>query len=73
MLVALRNPYHSAILPALGAMGGFGLMRRLCRQRALVLAYHGVVSDDDPELATTNKNHVGSRAFRWQMEHLRRH
>jgi peptidoglycan/xylan/chitin deacetylase (PgdA/CDA1 family) len=68
-----KQTYRSAGLPLLGMLGGFGLLRRIRRDSALVLMYHGVVDTHGDRGLLTNVTQVDTESFAWQIRFLRDH
>jgi len=68
-----KQTYRSAGLPLLGMLGGFDLLRRIRRDSALILMYHGVIDTHGDRGLLTNVTQVDTESFAWQIRFLRNH
>ena len=68
-----KQTYRSAGLPLVGMLGGFGLLRRIRRDSALLLMYHGVIDTHGDRGLLTNVTQVDTESFDWQIRFLRDH
>jgi len=66
-----KQTYRSIGLPLLGMAGGFDLLRRVRRDSALVLMYHGVIDTGGDRSLLTNVNQVDTASFSWQIQYLK--
>jgi peptidoglycan/xylan/chitin deacetylase (PgdA/CDA1 family) len=68
-----KQAYRSVGLPLFGKLGGFHLLRRIQRDSALILMYHGVIDTRSNRGLLTNVNQVDTVSFAWQMRFLKDH
>jgi len=68
-----KQTYRSVGLPLIGMLGGFDLFRRIRRDSALILMYHGVIDTRGDRGLLTNVNQVDTESFTWQVRFLRDH
>jgi peptidoglycan/xylan/chitin deacetylase (PgdA/CDA1 family) len=68
-----KQTYRSIGLPLLDMLGGFDLLRRVRRDSALVLMYHGVIDTRGDRGLLTNVTQVDTESLSWQIRFLRDH
>ena len=68
----IRSIAKSVLFTGARRLGMNALLRRASKGRPLVLAYHGVVSDDHPDDLLRTREAVSLREFRQQLADIRR-